>query len=117
VNILVNSRPVDLVRGIPATSPRTVNIDIQPDKDFERMYPEEAKYRVTSFEVQVGRGGQQVEKLNFSSGSGNIAPLLARLRPNDQIFVKVKEIVRINYKGDFEDIPVPQSAQVNIPLR
>ncbi|MGV3640719.1 MAG: gliding motility protein GldM [Adhaeribacter sp.] len=117
VNILVNSRPVDLVRGIPVTSPRTVNIDIQPDKDFERMYPDEAKYRVTSFEVQIGRGGQQVDKVNFSAGSGNIAPLLSKLRPNDQLFVKVKEIVRINYKGDFEDIPVPQSAQVNIPLR
>jgi gliding motility-associated protein GldM len=117
VNILVNSRPVDLVRGIPATTPRTVNIDIQPDKDFERMYPEEAKYRVTNFEVQIGRSGAQIDKLTFNTSSGNIAPLLAKLRPNDQIFVKVKEIVRINYKGDFEDIPVPQSAQVNIPLR
>jgi gliding motility-associated protein GldM len=117
VNILVNSRPVDLQRGIPVTSPRTVNIDIQPDKDFERMYPDEAKYRVTSFEVQIGRSGSQIDKVSFNTGSGNIAPLLSKLRPNDQIFVKVKEIVRINYKGDFEDIPVPQSAQVSIPLR
>ena len=117
VNILVNSRPVDLQRGIPVTSPRTINIDIQPDRDFERMYPDEAKYRVTDFEVQIGRAGSQIDKVNFKTSSGNIAPLLSKLRPNDQIFVKVKEIIRINYKGDFEEIPVPQSAQISIPLR
>lgn len=117
VNILVNSRPVDLVKGLPVTAPRTVNIDIQPDKDFERMYPEEARYRVTSFEVQVGRGSQQIDRQTFSTSTGNVAPLLSKLRAGDQLFVKVKEIVRINYKGDLEDIPVPASAQVLIPLR
>jgi len=117
IGIMVNSRPVDFQKGISATTPRTINIDVQPDKDFERMYPQEARYRVTSFEVQVGRGGAQLDRLNFSSSSGNIAPLLSKLRPGDQIFVKVKEIIRLNYKGDMEDIPVPSSAQANIPLR
>jgi gliding motility-associated protein GldM len=117
VNILVNSRPVDLVKGLPATSPRTINIAIEPDKDFERMYPDEAKYRVTNFEVQIGRGGTLVDKMTFNASTGNISSLASRLRPNDQIFVQVKDLVRINYKGDLEDIPVPTSAKINIPLR
>jgi gliding motility-associated protein GldM len=105
VIVLVNGRPVDALRGLPASSPRQVSVNVVPDEDFASKFREDARYQATQFKVTLGRGTDKLGEQSFSSGVGNISGLMGRARPGDKLVIEVKEVVRLNYRSDIEEIP------------
>jgi len=105
VIVLVNGRPVDPMRGLPASSARQVSVRIVPDEDFARSFREDARYSATQVKVTLGRGTDKLGEMPIGGGSGNISSLMSRARPGDKLVIQVGEVVRLNYKNDIEEIP------------
>jgi gliding motility-associated protein GldM len=112
--VLANGRPIDAQRGMPASSVRQISINVLPDEDFARAFKEDARYQTTSFKVILGRGTDKLGEVPFNSGVGNIASLMSRARPGDKLVIQVNEVVRLNFKNDIEEIPLPSSAKNTI---
>ncbi|WP_026463445.1 gliding motility protein GldM [Adhaeribacter aquaticus] len=105
VIVLVNGRPVDPLRGMPASSPRQISINVVPDEDFASKFKEDARYQATEATVILGRGTDKLAEMPIRGGSANISSLMSRARPGDKLVVQVREVVRLNYKNDIEEIP------------
>ncbi|WP_146894928.1 type IX secretion system motor protein PorM/GldM [Adhaeribacter aerolatus] len=105
VVVLVNGRPVDPMRGLPASSPRQVSVRVEPDEDFARSFREDARYQATQVKVTLGRGTDKIGEQVFPTGMANISGLMAKARPGDKLVIQVGEVVRLNYKNDIEEIP------------
>jgi hypothetical protein len=103
--VLVNGRPVDPMRGLPASSARQVNVRVEPDEDFARAFKEDARYQATQVKVTLGRGTDKIGEQTFPTGTANISGLMSRARPGDKLVIQVGEVVRLNYKNDIEEIP------------
>ncbi|QMU26891.1 type IX secretion system motor protein PorM/GldM [Adhaeribacter radiodurans] len=103
---LANGRPVDEKRGLPSPGPRQITVEAIADETFKNMLPQDARFRVTEFEVTLARGKNIVQEQSFSNKAANITSMAAQARPGDRLIVTVKELKRANYKDQFEDVPV-----------
>ncbi|RDC66001.1 type IX secretion system motor protein PorM/GldM [Adhaeribacter pallidiroseus] len=103
---LANGRPVDEKRGLPAPGPRQISVEAIAEESFKNMLPQDARFRVTEFEVTLARGKNIVQEQSFSSKTANITSMAAQARPGDRLIVTVKDLKRANYKDQFEDVPV-----------
>ncbi len=103
---LANGRQVDEKRGLPAPGPRQISVEAISDETFKNMLPQDARFRVTEFEVTLARGKNIVAEQSFSSKTANITSMAAQARPGDRLIITVKDLKRANYKDQFEDVPV-----------
>lgn len=103
---LANGRQVDEKRGLPAPGPRQISVEAIADETFKNMLPQDARFRVTSFEVTLARGKSVVAEQTFNSKTANITSIAAQARPGDRLVITVKDLKRANYKDQFEDVPV-----------
>ena len=103
---LANGRQVDEKRGLPAPGPRQISVEAIADESFKNMLPQDARFRVTEFEVTLARGRNIVAEQSFSNKQANITSMAAQARPGDRLIITVKDLKRANYKDQFEDVPV-----------
>jgi gliding motility-associated protein GldM len=103
---LANGRPVDEKRGLPAPGPRQISVEAIADESFKTLLPQDARFRVTQFEVTLARGRNVVAEQTFNDKAANITSLAAQARAGDRLIVTVKDVKRANYKDQFEDVPV-----------
>ena len=103
---VVNGKPVDQKRGIPAQSIRAVEIQAVADEGFKQFLPQEARYRVTKWRAFLVRGSQPVDQAEFSSPSGDLSRFAAKAGKGDRVTIEVLEVKRLNYQGN----PVSASA-------
>ncbi|MCJ8166142.1 gliding motility protein GldM [Pontibacter sp. E15-1] len=112
---LVNGRPVDMKRGVPAQSFRAVKLDAVADEGFKQLLPNEARFRVTKWTAYLVRNNQPVAQEEFNSPEANLTSFAAKANKGDRVVLEVKDVKRLNYKGVAVDANVTV-APFNIPL-
>jgi gliding motility-associated protein GldM len=115
--ILSGGRPMDLKRGLTAPGPREISLVAKPDESFKNFLPEDARYRVTSFELALVRGRRPVGAPQTVNGSSiNLNSYAAQAQAGDRYMVEVKDVKRMNFRNQVEAVTGLQNTLFNIPL-
>lgn len=100
-----NNRPLDLKNGVDAAQmPRSLAVRALPDDDFKSFLPNDARYRVTQWEVTLARGKRGVNTKKVTAEKIDISDLASQAKPGDRIVVEVKQVLRMNFKGNTEPV-------------
>ncbi|WP_201977513.1 type IX secretion system motor protein PorM/GldM [Hymenobacter rubidus] len=111
----VGGRQANEKQGTPGTAVRSLNLRAVPDAGFATFLPDDAKFRVSRYEVTLVRGRRPAIPTKPISGpTADLSDVVNAYREGDRLYIEVKEVQRQNFKGDVE--PVNVSKQFNIPL-
>lgn len=113
---LVNGRPIDVKRGVPAQSVRAVEIQAVADEGFKQLLPNEARYRVTRWKAYLVRNNQPIDQGEFSGPTANLTSFAAKAAKGDRVVLEVLDVKRLNYKGQAIDAKVGGDNNWIIPL-
>jgi gliding motility-associated protein GldM len=87
------------------------------DPGFVAALPNDAKFKVTSWEVTLVRGRRPVVgPMTVSGDYANIGQIRQAAQPGDRVFIKVNSVKRMNFKGIVEDVQPAGSPVANIPI-
>jgi gliding motility-associated protein GldM len=114
-----NGSPVDdnvKKRGLNASSVRSINLIAVADEDFKNNNPEDANFRVSSFDVFLASGTRPKGSMKGVSGNVNISSLAQQAEAGDRYLIVVNSVQRKNFKGEVEDVNVG-SYTIEIPLK
>jgi gliding motility-associated protein GldM len=103
-------------RGLPASQVRVINVNALADEDFKATNPEDATFRVASFNIYLASGTRPKGKLENQSGNVNIGSLAQQAEAGDRYLITINKVQRKNFKGEIEDVPVGEMS-FTIPLR
>ncbi|MCP9763035.1 type IX secretion system motor protein PorM/GldM [Lacihabitans soyangensis] len=103
-------------RGLPASQVRVINVNALADEDFKATNPEDATFRVASFNIYLASGTRPKGKLENQSGNVNVGSLAQQAEPGDRYLITINKVQRKNFKGEIEDVPVGEMS-FTIPLR
>ncbi|NEM96553.1 type IX secretion system motor protein PorM/GldM [Pontibacter burrus] len=113
---LVNGRPLDVRRGLPAQAIRQVNIEAIADEGFKQLLPNEARFRVTKWKAYLVRGVNPIDQIEVNGPSENLSRFAQKASKGDRVVIEVLDVKRLNYKGSVEDINVSGETNWTIPL-
>ena len=113
---LVNGRPIDVKRGMPAQSVRAVEIQAIADEGFKQLLPNEARYRVTRWKAYLVRNNQPIDQGEFSGPTANLSSFAAKASKGDRVVLEVLDVKRLNYRGQAVDAKVGGDNNWIIPL-
>jgi len=86
-----------------------------PDPGFATFLPEDARFRVSSFEVTLARGKRPVaQTITINGPQGDISSLANAARPDDRLFVEVKGVQRQNFQGKVSPVNVSRTFTVSV---
>ncbi|HBH24031.1 MAG TPA: gliding motility protein GldM [Cytophagales bacterium] len=109
-------REVDEKRGM-SKPPREITLVAEPDESFKQFLPEDARYRVTKWEVILARGTRALETQRVTGPRANITSFAAKARQGDRIVIEVKEVQRMNFRDQTETVSIPMGARIKqIPI-
>ncbi|GAB3202831.1 hypothetical protein GCM10027293_30210 [Pontibacter aydingkolensis] len=100
---LVNGRPIDVKRGVPAQSIRAVEIQAVADEGFKQLLPNEARYRVTKWRAYLVRGNSPIETGEYNGPTANLSNFAAKANKGDRVVIEVLDVKRLNYRGEAVD--------------
>ena len=103
-------------KGVTASGVRTISVDAIADEDFRVSNPEDAAFRVVSFNVYLGSGTRAKDKMENQSGTVNISRLAQQAEPGDRYLIQVNKVQRKNFKGEIVDVSVGEMS-FTIPLK
>ncbi len=110
------STEIDLKRGVTKV-PRTLTLEAVPDPDFKEFLPKDARYRVTRWEITLARGARAVETIRATSPKVSISSFVSKARPGDRIVIEAKEIQRMNFRGERENVKIGVNASIKtVPI-
>jgi gliding motility-associated protein GldM len=113
---VVNGKPVDQKRGLPAQGIRAVEIQAVADEGFKQFLPNEARYRVTKWRAFLVRGSNPVDQAEFSSPTGDLSRFASKAAKGDRVTIEVMEVKRLNYQGTPVDAKPTGDGIFTIPL-
>lgn len=115
IEAYAGSRQVNEKQGTPGTALRTLNLRAIPDAGFATFLPDDAKFRVSRYEVTLVRGRRPAIPTKPVNGpTADLSDVVNAYREGDRLYIEVKEVQRQNFQGNVE--PVNVSKQFNIPL-
>ena len=117
IEVFNRNKAINLKKGIPAKTPR-VEIKAIPDESFQKFLPKDARFQVTECEVTLVRAGNGIKSQKFKGPTLNLAGLTSQARRGDVLAIEVKQVMRANFKREFETFNnIPTSSKyINIPL-
>jgi gliding motility-associated protein GldM len=118
VQVLANNSPVTeniKKRGIKASSLRKINVAAIADEDFKNNNPDDANFRVSSYDIYLASGTRPKGSMKGVSGSQDIGQLAQQAEAGDRYLIQVNKVQRRNFKGEIEDVNVGE-VFVEIPL-
>lgn len=97
--------------SLPRARP-VLEFEVEPDAEFAKSYPKDARYRVRQAKVSIRKGLKASQEIgtfdlgNNSSLKGDLIRGLNKVRaqPKDRLIIQLKDVVRINHAG--QAIPV-----------
>ena len=102
-------------RGVSVNQLRTITMRAIPDAGFATFLPEDARFRVSRFEVTLARGKRPVQQTQSINGpQGDISSMINVARPDDRLFVELKGVQRQNFQGKISDVPMTRSFTVSV---
>jgi hypothetical protein len=95
---------------------RSIDVKAVPDESFAQFLPKDARYRVTRWEVTLARGSRPVgQPKRVTSESASLADFASRARPGDRLVIEVKQVQRMNFRGQVENVNIGTFTSV-VPL-
>jgi hypothetical protein len=86
-----------------------------PDAGFATFLPDDAKFRVSSYEVTLVRGRRPaLQPRTINGPTADLSDIVNAYREGDRIYIEVKGVQRQNFQGNVESVNV--SKQFNVPL-
>ncbi|GAA4002375.1 hypothetical protein GCM10022408_12210 [Hymenobacter fastidiosus] len=111
----VGGRPANEKQGTPITAVRNMSLKAIPDAGFATFLPDDARYRVTRYEITLVRGKRPAMPTRTINGpEANLSDVVNSGREGDRLYIEVKEVKRLNFQDQQEEVKV--SKQFNIPL-
>ena len=107
------SKEIDLKSGVSQV-PRELTLEAVPDNDFATFLPEDARYRVTKWEVTLARGVRPIEIKQITGPKADISSWVSNARPGDRIIIEAKEVQRMNFKNEKEDVKIGVNASIKM---
>ena len=102
-------------RGVSVNQLRTITMRAVPDAGFATFLPEDARFRVSRFEVTLARGKRPVQQTQVINGpQGDISSMVNVARADDRLFVELKGVQRQNFQGKISDVPMTRSFTVSV---
>jgi len=109
-------REINLKQGVNQV-PRELTFSAVPDEDFAQFLPDDARYRVTEWEVTLARGPRPIASKTVTGTKVNLGDWVSKARSNDRIVVEAKEVQRMNFKGEREPVKISVNASIKtVPL-
>ena len=94
---------------------RSITMRAIPDPGFATFLPDDARFRVSRFEVTLARGKRPVQPtVSINGPQGDISNLANSARADDRLFVEVKGVQRQNFQGKVEDVNMTRSFTVSV---
>ncbi len=111
----VGGRPANEKQGTPITAVRNMNLKAIPDASFATFLPDDARFRVSRYEVTLVRGKRPaIPAIQVSGPNADLSSVVNAAREGDRLYIEVKGVQRQNFQGNVEDVQV--SKVFNIPL-
>ncbi|MBF9236090.1 gliding motility protein GldM [Hymenobacter sp. BT683] len=115
IECYVGGRQVNEKQGTPGTAVRSMTLRAIPDAGFATFLPDDARFRVSSYEVTLVRGRRPALPPRTINGpEANLSDIVNAYREGDRIYIEVKGVQRLNFQGNVESVNV--SKQFNVPL-
>jgi gliding motility-associated protein GldM len=115
IEAFASGRPVNDKQGTPGTAIRSLTLKAIPDAGFATFLPEDARFRVSRYEVTLVRGKRPALATKTISGpQANLNDVVDSYRDGDRLFIEVKDVQRLNFQNVVE--PVNVTRTFNIPL-
>ncbi|GAA4352075.1 gliding motility protein GldM [Hymenobacter saemangeumensis] len=115
IKCFVGGREANEKQGTPGTAVRTMVLKAIPDAGFATFLPEDARYRVSRYEITLVRGKRPAIPTKVINGpEANNTDIVNAYREGDRIYVEVKEVQRMNFQNNVETVNI--SKQFNVPL-
>lgn len=102
-------------RGLPASGTRVISVTAISDEDFKATNPEDAAFRVSSFNIYLASGTRPKGKMENVSGQVNVGSLASQAEKGDKYIITVNRVERRNFKGEIEEVSVGNK-NFTIPL-
>lgn len=115
IKAFAGNKEVDQKRGMTAPGPRSITMKAIPDQSFANFLPKDARYKVNKWTAMLVRGKRPVKTQDFSSQTGNMSQFASQAKPGDRILIEVKEVLRLNFLDQVENVDVG-TVIMNIPL-
>ena len=115
IEAFAGGRPVNDKQGTPGTAVRSLTLRAIPDAGFLTFLPDDARFRVSRYEVTLVRGKRPALQTKTISGpTADLSDVVNAYREGDRLYIEVKDVQRQNFQGNIE--PVNVSRTFNIPL-
>ncbi|QNH61964.1 gliding motility protein GldM [Hymenobacter sediminicola] len=115
IKCIVGGREANEKQGTPITAVRNLSLKAIPDAGFATFLPEDARYRVSRYEVTLVRGKRPAMPTRTVNGPDvSLNDVVNSAREGDRLYIEVKEVQRMNFQGNTEQVNV--SKQFNVPL-
>lgn len=115
IECFVGGRQVNEKQGTPGSAVRSMTLRAIPDVGFATFLPDDAKFRVSSYEVTLVRGRRPAIGTRTINGpTADLSDVVNAYREGDRLYIEVKGVQRQNFQGNVE--PVNVSKQFNVPL-
>ncbi|QCR24187.1 gliding motility protein GldM [Pontibacter sp. SGAir0037] len=98
--VVVNGKPIDQKRGIPAQSIRAVEMRAIADEGFSQALPQEARFRVTKWRAFLVRGSNPIDQAEFNGPNADLSRFASKAGKGDRVTIEVLEVKRLNYQGN-----------------
>ncbi|MCC3155790.1 gliding motility protein GldM [Hymenobacter sp. 15J16-1T3B] len=115
IKCIVGGREANEKQGTPITAVRNLSLRAVPDQGFANFLPEDARFRVTRYEVTLVRGRRPaIPTMTFEGPDANLTNVVNSAREGDRLYIEVKEVRRMNFRGEQEEVRMTK--QFNVPL-
>jgi gliding motility-associated protein GldM len=115
IKCFVGGREANERQGTPGTAVRNLQMRAIPDESFANFLPEDARYRVSSYEIVLVRGRRPaLPPRTVSSQSADLSDIVNAYHEGDRLNIEVKQVQRLNFRNQVEDVRV--SRIFNVPL-
>ena len=115
IEAYAGGRPVNDKQGTPGTAVRSFSLRAIPDAGFATFLPDDAKFRVSRYEVTLVRGKRPaIGTMTFNSPQADLSAVVNAYREGDRLYVEVKDVQRQNFQGNVEAVNMTRT--FNIPL-
>ena len=92
--------------------PASLTVKAISDESFKTFLPEDARYKVTKVEIIHVRGRRPVGAPKNGGETTNINDFRSNAREGDRLVIEVKEIQRMNFKGQTEVVTIPSDQSI-----
>ena len=115
IKCFVGSTDAEDKRGVAVGQLRTMTLRAIPDPGFATFLPDDARFRVSRFEVTLARGKRPVQQTQTVNGpQGDISSMVSVAHADDRLFVEVKGVQRQNFQGKVEDVNMTRTFTVSV---